>query len=121
MIYTLPEGTPRAVPEDVFRRASVGDYLDALDRHAPGLDLSDDRAVAIGLVIADRGRDGELDLCRALGIAYGFDGDELDTLIAAAYTWLAPGPLPEQLRAADPDGSLGRDPLDWVLDEGEDG
>ena len=117
LIYTLPEDAPRAVPADVFKRASVHEYLTALDTHIPGLDLSDDRAVAIGLVVAQRVRDGHLDACRRLGRDFGYDGDEWDGFIAAALTWLVPGALPVELQAVDPDNTFNRSPLH---DDGED-
>jgi hypothetical protein len=111
MIYELPEGTPRAVPEDIFKRASVREFLDALDTYIPGLDLSDDRAVAIGLVVAQRARDGYLDKCRLLGREFNLDGDEWDAFIAASFAWLAPGALPVELQAIDPDSTYKRSPL----------
>lgn len=114
MIRELPAHLMPAVSIDTFWRAGVSDYLEALNTYAPGLDVTADRAVAIGLVITERTRSGELslDTVRTLGEGFGFEPTELEALIAAAFTWLSPGDLPLDLRHLDPENSFGRSPFD---------
>lgn len=115
MIRQLPADALPLVAPDTFRRAGVSDYLEALNTYAPGLDITADRAVAIGLVITERTRTGELhlDTVRTLGEGFGFEPTELETMIAAAFTWLSPGNLPASLRYLDPADTFGISPLDF--------
>lgn len=69
---------------------AVDGYLRTLDAAVPGLDLTVDRAVAEGLMVAADWRDGGFELLdrrRALA-RLTFDGDEYDALAAAAIAYL---------------------------------
>lgn len=55
------------VPADFFRRASVAEYLLAVELAAPRLNITADRAVAFGLMAAPRVRAGEVAGVRWLG------------------------------------------------------
>lgn len=76
------------VPNELREHPRVQLYFQLLNDEAPGLDLTWDRAIAIGFLVSET-RAGRLDEHRALA-AQTFDADEFDTLIAAALAVLAP-------------------------------
>jgi len=105
MTYALPETFPQIIPADYMRRPAVRQYVEWLDLHAPSLALSEDRAVALGLIIAQRALEGDLDLCRGIAVAFGHDLSDIDGLIGAAFVWLRPDALPAELATVNPAGS----------------
>lgn len=117
MITYLPDDVPATIPEDFYRRASVQEYLWAIETYAPGWNIPADRAIALGLAIVHRARQGYLHDARALGVRHGYDLDELDVMIAAAFTWLSPGDLPDGLREVDPENTFGLSGFAWSNDD----
>ncbi len=93
MIRELPTNAHPIVAADLTRRASVKDYLEALNTHAPGLDARWDDAVALGLGAAAAIRAGHWEAWRRAALPY-LDGDDLDVLGLAAVSLLAPGVTP---------------------------
>jgi hypothetical protein len=97
MLLALPDGVAPLVPPDVFRRASVREFLTTVELLAPGLVITADRAVAFGLLAAPRVRAGELAEVRMIGLANGYSQADVEVLIVAALRWLLPGDVEADL------------------------
>lgn len=94
MIRNLHPDDIALIPHDAATLPQAQQYLATLESHIPGLDLTWDRALAIGYLAAREIRAGRWEEHRALALLT-FDDDEFDTLALAAVTLLDPGPLPE--------------------------
>lgn len=93
MIKPLPSGVAPIIDAAALDQPHVQRYLEALDENAPGLDLTWDRAIAVGVLAANETRAGRLAEHLDLA-AQTFDRDEFATLTFAAITVLLPGPIP---------------------------
>ena len=89
MIRQLHPDDRPLVPADVLDFAHVAAYLVALDHQAPDLDLTWDRALAVGYLAVREFRAGRLDEHRATG-RLTFDAEDFDALIASALAFLSP-------------------------------
>jgi len=96
MIHELPADAAPMIDRAYLDAPQVRLYLDALDKEAPGLDLTWDRAIVAGILAATEARAGRLQHHREVA-AVTFDSDEYATLIAAALVFLLPGSIPPEL------------------------
>lgn len=116
-IRDLPTDATPIVPADLPRRASVKDYLETLNTHAPDLDLRWDDAIALGLDTAAAIRAGDWSRWRRAALPH-IDTDDLDVLALAAVSQLSPGPVPAPFSTwvalAEAARSHGRTPEDVV-------
>lgn len=81
------------VPADIYRRASVADFLGAVAEHVPGLaGMSDDRKIATAYALAHHEAQGPRAgaAARADGARFGYAPDDLADLLALGYTYLFP-------------------------------
>lgn len=93
MLKTLPDDTAPVIDPArllvLLALPPVQEYLVAFEAEAPGLDLTVDYAVAMGMHVVHETRAGRLDHYRGLA-ALTFDLDEFDGLVSAALVYLLP-------------------------------
>lgn len=90
MLTANPEGSTLLVPLDIYRRASVRDFVDLVNSEIPTLALSVDRAVSIAYLLALHEARGLGVQARAAGEEWGFSFEDLTALLAAAYATFLP-------------------------------
>ncbi len=89
-------GVALIVSPDIYRRASVFDFVELVNNQVPTLILTVDRAIAIAYALAwheDRSSEAGA-LARAEAPNFGFRVEEFEGLLAAGYTTLFPGLAP---------------------------
>lgn len=94
-MLTKTPAEDRVVPADIYRRASVQDFVNLVNDQIPTLELSEDRAIAIAYALAWHEEQGTGSIVRHLGALWRFDPDDLEALLAAGYATLFPTLAPE--------------------------
>lgn len=90
-------GVPLIVATDIYRRASVFDFVELVGNQVPTLILTVDRAIALAYALAhyedQSPAAGRLARAAAV-ITFGHTLDEVEGLLAAGYSTLFPGLAP---------------------------
>lgn len=90
------------ISEDVYKRASTGDFLAAVNEQIPGLTMTEDRAIAIAYALAQNELEGgaaQRELAVRAGASYGFDPEDRDALLDLGYQYLLPALAPLRVDA----------------------